>query len=82
MKSQWVLVLLMICGQVDSYWPMNEEMTVFGFGRRGVKKFIEIVPDHFTIGQCDRTEPARVQAAIDNAYRPLAVAVGPTEAKR
>ena len=37
----------------DSYWPMNEEMTVFGFGRLGLKKFMEKVPAQFTIGLHD-----------------------------
>ncbi len=68
--------------QMDSYWPMNEEMTVFGFGRLDLKKFIQIVPCHFTIGLCDHTEPTQVKAAIDNACQPLAVAVEPAEVKR
>jgi len=68
--------------QVDSYWPMNEEMTVFGFGRLGIKKFMQIVPAHFTIGLTDDVEPEAVQAAVDNAFRPLAIAVGSAEMKR
>ena len=69
-------------GQIDSYWPMNEEMTVFGFGRLGLKKFIQMTPSHFTIGLVDQTEPEKVKAAIDSAWQPLTVAVGPAESRR
>ena len=67
---------------VDSYWPMNEEMTVFGFGRLGIKKFMQVVPAHFTIGLTNDVEPEAVQAVVDSAFRPLAIAVGPAEMKR
>jgi hypothetical protein len=68
--------------QVDSYWPMNKEMTVFGFGRLGIKKFMPAVPAHFTIGLTDHVEPGRVQAVINGAFQPLAIAVGPAETRR
>jgi len=64
---------------IDSYWPMNEEMTVFGFGRLGLKKFMERIPAHFTVGLCDRVEPDRVRAVINNACQPLSISVGPVE---
>ena len=35
---------------VDSYWPMEHNMTVFGFGRLGLEKFMTAVPAHFTVG--------------------------------
>jgi hypothetical protein len=65
--------------EMDSYWPMNEEMTVFGFGRRGLKKFLERVPAHFAIGLCDRVEPDRVHAAINSVCQPLSVSLGSVE---
>jgi hypothetical protein len=68
--------------EMDSYWPMNEEMTVFGFGRLDLKKFMRTVPSRFTIGLCDGTEPARVKAVIDDACQPLAITVGPIETRR
>jgi hypothetical protein len=67
---------------VDSYWPMNEEMTVFGFGRLGIKKFMQVVPAHFTIGLTDQLEPEAVRAVVDSAFRPLAISVGPAEMRR
>lgn len=67
--------------QTDSYWPMNEEMTVFGFGRLDLKKFMGMVPAHFTIGLCDHTEPWQLKAAIDSACQPLVVTVGPIEVR-
>lgn len=65
--------------ETDSYWPMNEEMTVFGFGRLGLKKFIQSVPMHFTIGLCDHIEPDQVRTVINNVCQPLSVVLGPAE---
>ncbi len=61
---------------VDSYWPMRGEMTVFGFGRKGINKFMETVPAHFTIGLCDGSTYANVARVVDSAYAPLKVTVG------
>ncbi|UCD49818.1 MAG: hypothetical protein JSW27_20100, partial [Phycisphaerales bacterium] len=65
--------------ETDSYWPMNQEMTVFGFGRLGLKKFIEGVPRHFTVGLCDHIEPNQVHAIINSVCQPLSVLLGPVE---
>ncbi|OHB75938.1 MAG: hypothetical protein A2Z25_17315 [Planctomycetes bacterium RBG_16_55_9] len=62
--------------QVDSYWPMQGQMTVFGFGRSGLNKFMEIVPAHFTIGLCESSSFADVAKTIRSAYSPLSVTVG------
>ncbi len=35
---------------VDSYWPMEESMTVFGFGRYELEKHLNRAPAVFTIG--------------------------------
>jgi hypothetical protein len=64
---------------VDSYWPMKSEMTVFGFGRKGLKKFMGAAPAHFTVGLCDASNHADVERVVDGAYAPLVVAVGNPE---
>ncbi len=62
--------------EVDSYWPMNQEMTVFGFGRDGLNKYMKRVPDQFTIGFCESADFEAVSKAIRSTYRPLVVTVG------
>lgn len=37
----------------DSFWPMEHNMTVFGFGRKGLDRFMEATPATFTIGFCE-----------------------------
>ena len=36
--------------EIDSYWPMEHNMTVFGFGRLGLEKYMTQVPAQFTVG--------------------------------
>ena len=55
---------------------MNKEMTVFGFGRKGLNKSMERVPTHFTVGLLDSEDHADVLQAIHAAYMPLRVKVG------
>jgi hypothetical protein len=61
---------------IDSYWPMQGQMTVFGFGRKNLNKFIEMVPAHFTVGFCEGSDFTEVCRVINAAYDKLAVAVG------
>lgn len=61
-------------GAVDSYWPMEGNMTVFGFGRDGLNKHLTSVPRRFTIGFAEDRTFGGVSAAINNAYRDLATA--------
>jgi len=61
---------------VDSYWPMRGEMTVFGFGRKGINKFMEAVPAHFTVGFHDGSTFAEVARTVNSAYIPLVVQMG------
>ncbi|MHC4166433.1 MAG: FG-GAP repeat domain-containing protein [Planctomycetota bacterium] len=65
---------------VDSYWPMRGEMTVFGFGRKGINKFMEATPAHFTVGLYDSSAVADIARAVNSAYIPLVVQVGSPEA--
>ena len=60
---------------VDSYWPMAKSMTVFGFGRHGMKQYITRTPEHFTVGLCDATQSTAIAAAVLNACRPLTITV-------
>jgi len=64
---------------VESYWPMNEEMTVFGFGRLGINKYMRGSPAHFTIGLVNTTDTQQLRKAVNSACQPLFVAVGPIE---
>jgi hypothetical protein len=66
---------------IDSYWPMNEEMTVFGFGRLGLDKYMRTVPAHFTAGLIDSLDADQIRAAVNNACQPLYVAVGSVEVR-
>jgi len=58
---------------IDSYWPMEHNMTVFGFGRLGLDKFMTRVPAHFTIGFAESTDFEQIRATVDSAFRPLRV---------
>ena len=40
----------------DRYYPMQKKMTVFGFGRQGMKKFLDSVPQSFSIGLVESTK--------------------------
>jgi hypothetical protein len=57
--------------EIDSYWPMEHNMTVFGFGRLGLEKFMRQVPAHFTVGFAEDGALERAQEVIDSAFRPL-----------
>ena len=64
---------------VDSYWPMRGQMTVFGFGRLGLDKFMERVPSRFTIGFAESGDLEHVAKVIDSAFREVSVTVGEPE---
>jgi len=58
---------------VDSYRPMQQNMTVFGFGRKDLTKHMTAVPNHFTVGLCESTDPKVIAAAVDAARRPCSI---------
>jgi hypothetical protein len=62
-------VLFMLHHEEDAYpdyfYQMNEQMTVFGFGRRGMNKFLDRVPQHFSIGFLETTEHEEIGRALD-----------------
>ena len=62
--------------EVDSYWPMKGEMTVFGFGRMKTNKFMQAVPAHFTVGLHDSSTFTEIARTVNSAYIPLVAEVG------
>ena len=56
---------------IDSYWSMEHNMTVFGFGRDGLQKFMTATPAHFTIGFSEQNDFDLAQKVINSAYQPL-----------
>lgn len=65
----------------DQYWPMEGNMTVFGFGRRygSLERFMEQVPAHFTVGFAEDGALPVARRVIESALRELDVRVGPVE---
>ncbi|MDF1514977.1 MAG: hypothetical protein P1S60_14295 [Anaerolineae bacterium] len=64
---------------IDSYWPMEHNMTVFGFGRMNLNKYLTDTPAHFTIGFAEHREFSTVAAIIESAYQPVGLKIGPSE---
>jgi hypothetical protein len=63
----------------DTFWPMQGNMTVFGFGRGPeTTKHMTRVPNHFTIGLADDAQFSHASKVIEASYRPVVVTVGPT----
>ena len=61
----------------DTYWPMQQNMTVFGFGRGpGTNKHMTVTPNHFTIGLADDARFSSASRIIEASYRPVTVTVG------
>jgi hypothetical protein len=68
---------------LDCHTVMQDQMTVFGFGRklRDVSfKALESVPGRFTIGFLPAADHQTLAQRIRSAYKPLDVGVGPGEA--
>ncbi len=55
---------------IDSYWLMNNAMTVFGFGRNGLDRYL--TGQHtITVGLTGSTSVSTTGATIRGAYQPL-----------
>jgi hypothetical protein len=72
---------------IDSYWPMNRQMTVFGFGRRArherpLAGLMTRTPNRFTIGLHAGGAADTVAGAIDSAFQPCALEVGVLEERQ
>jgi hypothetical protein len=48
---------------------MDRQMTVFGFGREGLKKYLDRVPQRFTIGFLETTDYREIAKAIEQTAR-------------
>ena len=44
----------------DKFYQMGRQMTVFGFGRTGVEKYLASVPQRFTIGFLETTKHSKI----------------------
>lgn len=65
----------------DSYYQMQKQMTVFGFGREKLNRYLTAVPQTFTIGLMDETAHNKAKNVVNGAYQPLAVTAGAPEKK-
>ena len=64
---------------LDSYWPMENNMTVFGFGRSNLSKYLSQVPGYFTVGFARTNDLGNISQIIDAAYRDLGITIGSLE---
>lgn len=46
--------------EIDRFYQMEQQMTVFGFGRKGIEKFLKTVPQSFSIGFLETTNHADI----------------------
>jgi len=60
---------------------LDMPMTVFGFGRLGLNKYMRATPAYFTLGLTDSTDADQIHTAVNNACQPLNIALGPVEAR-
>jgi hypothetical protein len=68
----------------DQYWPMDGNMTVFGFGREYTccGRYLESAPARFTIGFAPNAGFNAVARTIESSWRDMPVEVGPVEKRR
>lgn len=67
---------------LDCHYVMEDNMTVFGFGRdksSSAAMFLDAVPGHYTFGLTGASGHAQIAAQIRAAYKPLLVTVGTAE---
>lgn len=64
-----------------TYRLMENAMTVFGFGRIGMKMLMEQVPAKFTVGLAESKDEARVKTIIQSSYKDFNVTVGEVESQ-
>ncbi len=66
---------------VDSYLPMEGNMTVLGIGRQASDSLMDFVPAHFTIGLMDETTFSPASKTIYSAYKDLDTTLGAAQQK-
>jgi len=61
----------------ELYWPMENNMTVFGFGRsdRPLSGLMTSTPQHFTIGLINGTGYEQNSKIVKSAYKDLAISI-------
>ena len=57
----------------DSYWPMQGNMTVFGFGRSGLRKFMTSTPNVFHVSLQNTVQASQLRTIADQRSNPLTV---------
>ena len=50
----------------DRFYQMQHTMTVFGFGRQGMEKYLNQTPQHFSIGFLETTDSARINRSVSH----------------
>ena len=50
----------------DYFYQMRQQMTVFGFGRRGLEKFLDAVPQSVSIGLVESTDHGAIGKAVQS----------------
>ena len=53
----------------DSFYQMQQKMTVFGFGRSGLQKFLDAVPQRFSIGFIESSHHATIGRQLERDWR-------------
>jgi hypothetical protein len=53
----------------DKFYQMNRQMTVFGFGRMGIEKYLASVPQRFSIGFLETTKPGEINQRMKRLLR-------------
>jgi hypothetical protein len=53
----------------DTFYQMNKQMTVFGFGRKGLTKYLKTVPESFSIGFVKDTSYRRIERYINRLLK-------------
>jgi hypothetical protein len=67
--------------KVDAYYAMDDLMTVFGFGRKSVNRYLTGTDRQFTFGLVNSTDFDSVEGVVYNAWKSLNVTVGNAEAR-
>lgn len=49
----------------DSFYAMDKQMTVFGFGREGIEKYLSKVPRQFSFGFLDTTDHEVIKNSLE-----------------
>lgn len=66
-------------GIVDSYWPMEGNMTVFGFGRNDLEKYLKKTPAQFTIGLAEIKDQEQARELINSIYYDYEISINGIE---